>query len=744
MFAQVIIDTKATSIDRPFTYKIPENLKEIIKVGNKVVVPFGKGNTEKEGFVVSFQETSEWPEASIKSIIKPVEGAASVDDKLLELAIWMRYRYGGTLFQSLSVVLPNKVKVEPRKIRQIVAIGTKDDLQTAYNLALRKKHYAKIRLLEALLEHPVLPSDVVTDRLHVTKPTLDALEVQELIEIRTLTTSVNGGGIEEIETKEQYQARLDQAHQALLLNEEQQAAVQNILTENKQVQLLYGITGSGKTEGYLRLIEKVLEKGQEVIVLIPEIALTYQTVMRFYERFGELVSVVHSRLSKGEKWERFERARNAEVKIMIGPRSALFTPFQNLGAIIIDEFHETSYQSDQVPKYNTIETAIELSTITKAKVVLGSATPTVDAFYKAQKGIYGLQKLTHRAVDGAVLPDVQIVDLREELKNKNRSIFSKALQKKIQERLQKNEQVMLFLNRRGYSGSVSCRNCGQPIQCPHCSVALNYHKNNKLQCHFCGFEINMVKFCPTCGSTLIGTFGIGTEKVEEMVQETFPGVRTLRMDADTTSGKDGHREILEKFMNHEADVLVGTQMIVKGHDFPLVTLVGILAADLSLNVPDYRSAERTFELLVQAEGRAGRGNRKGDCIVQTYNPEHYAIQSAAHQNFESFYETEILFRNQMHYPPCSVFFGVRFLGADAEKLYKTTKEITNIVKKEFQDGVYFLGPTEENAFKVKDQYRYIFYVKAQNEALLFTIKNRMEALLQMHQNHEKIFMTFEG
>ncbi len=418
--------------------------------------------------------------------------------------------------------------------------------------------------------------------------------------------------------------------------------------------------------------------------------------------------------------------------------------------IIIDEFHETSYLSDQVPKYNTVEVALERAKIENAdvKVILGSATPSVSYFDRALAGEFGLWKLSHRAVNGSALPEVETVDLREELKNKNRSIFSMKLQEKIRDRLEKGEQIMLFLNRRGYSGSVSCRNCGEPVGCPHCSVPLHYHKNGTLKCHFCGFERPMVKLCPKCGSNLIGTFGIGTERVEEMAQELFPGIRTLRMDADTTAGKDGHQEILSKFANGEADVLIGTQMIVKGHDFPKVTLVGILAADLSLNIPDYRSAERTFQLLVQAEGRAGRGARKGECIIQTYDPSHYAVSAAASQDYEAFFETEMLFRRAMHYPPAGYFMTVRFSAQDSGKLKQTVDRITGRVKEHYRTAgmgpLTFMGPVEDPAFKVKDQFRYLFHFKTADEETMLSVKHFMEDLAAEIIGKEKIFITFEN
>ena len=733
MYAEVIIDIKNQEVDRTFTYRIPEHLLGMIRIGCAVTVPFGRGSNLRTGYVMGLKAHSELPDERLKEIAGIPEKAVSVDDRLLELAIWMRYRYGGSLYQSIAAVVPNKVQVEARRPKEYVFTGTEEELEDLLLTAQRKKHYAKVRLLEAFQERKVLPAEIVRDRLHITSATVRSLTDQHLIEIRSVgNTSVSEG------------LNGTNPETVTALHEEQAAAVSGILQDERTGHVLYGITGSGKTEVYLHLIDEVLKAGKEAIVLIPEIALTYQNVMRFYNCFHEQVSVVHSRLSKGEKWERFERARNGEVKVMIGPRSALFTPFLHLGLIIVDEFHETSYLSDQVPKYSTVETALYRAKNEGAKAVLGSATPSVDIYQRALNGEFGLHVLTKRAVPGAVLPQVEIVDLREELKRKNRSIFSISLQEKIRKRLDAKEQVMLFLNRRGYSGSVSCRSCGKAIECPHCSVPLNAHQNGVLKCHFCGYETRMIRKCPSCGSEMIGAFGIGTQRVEEMVHEFFPDARTLRMDADTTAGKDGHRKILEQFVNHEADILIGTQMIVKGHDFPLVTLVGILAADLSLNVPDYRSAERTFQLLTQAEGRAGRGAIHGECIVQTYCPEHYAIEAAAKQDYKRFFETEMLFRRAMHYPPDGLFAGVRFFGADLKRLKQVTASVTEACRKKFESrNITFLGPVEEAAFKVKDQYRYAFHIKCRTEEELIAVKEFIESCTGSFSGRDRIYITFE-
>ncbi len=738
MYAEVVIDINSKEVDRPFTYRIPEELQERAITGALVSVPFGRANKLRQGYILGLRrEAPEGMEPErIKEIDSVVERGFSVEEQMRKLALLMRERYGGTLYQALSVVLPNKLQVKPKRERYFEFTGSEETLNALLSEAERKKHYAKQRLLQAFSESRVLPGSIVTDRLNISAATIKSLTGAGVLTIRSEEAGDDLKSLAEEIGRRKKEGRKT-------LNEEQQIAVDGILQESRTVSVLFGITGSGKTEVYLELIDRVLQEGKEAIVLIPEIALTYQTVMRFYERFGDLVSVVHSRLSKGDKCERFLKAERGEIRVMIGPRSALFTPFQHPGLIIVDEFHEPSYISEQVPKYDTVETAEMRASLSGAKLVLGSATPTVDAYYRAQKGEVALFRLTHRAVSGAALPKVQVVDMREELQAGNRSMFSGVLKEKIRDRLDRKEQVMLFLNRRGYSGAVSCRSCGEPLNCPHCSVAMKMHRSGRLHCHICGYEADMPKACPHCGSGLLGAFGTGTEKVEEMVKSCFPDARVLRMDADTTGGKDGHREILEKFLHREADILVGTQMIVKGHDFPDVTLVGVLAADLSLNVPDYRASERTFQLLLQAEGRAGRASHPGECIVQTYLPEHYAVQAAAEHDFYAFYRQEMIFRRQMTYPPCGFFTAFTLSGADQGKTEETMLRIFNEAKTRASVPVRFLGPTEMSIYKVKDMYRQVLYFKTRTTKDLFEIKRLLEKLSEALIGKERLFISFE-
>ena len=735
MFAEVITDLTNKAVDRTFTYEVPEELCRLIGVGSPVRVPFGAGNSLRKGYVMNLADTTDVERSKIKAIDSIESRRESVNEELISLAVFMRHRYGGTLYANLQAVLPVKTNGAVRKKRFFLWKADESVLQNEIATAEKKKYHARERFLAAFLENRRLPAEIVTDRLKITPATIRKYLESGDVEIeeeayRKKSSSIAGESV--------WQGK------EIVLNDEQLKAVDEIERSDRTMHVLFGVTGSGKTEVYMELLEHTLCAGGNAIVLIPEIALTYQTVMRFYDRFGDDVTFVHSKLSENEKAERFADARNGAVRIMIGPRSALFTPFENLKLIIVDEFHETSYDSDKTPKYRSVEVAEERARRTGAKVVLGSATPSVEWYKKALEGEAALHKLTKRAVRESVLPDTYLVDMREELKT-NRSIFSHLLSEKIEERLARHEQIMLFLNRRGYSGAVSCRSCGNAVTCVHCSTSLNYHKNGVLKCHICGYERPMIKVCPVCGSSAVGTFGIGTEKVEELVHTAFPGARTLRMDADTTARKNGHETIIEAFSRYEADILIGTQMIVKGHDFPRVTLVGILCADLSLYIPDYRSAERTFELLTQAEGRAGRGRAKGECVIQTYNPEHYAIRCAKDQDFEAFYREEIAVRKALFYPPESVMRKVRISGRNAEEVRSFTESMTGRLSPFFMRyHITVLGPSQEIVFRVKDAYRYQFYLKTDDLNTMSIAKNEIEKRFREWETQGRLYLSFES
>ena len=524
-------------------------------------------------------------------------------------------------------------------------------------------------------------------------------------------------------------------HERPVLNKDQEFVTKSIIADMENGDntpcLIKGVTGSGKTEVYMELIEWIIERGREVICLIPEISLTYQTVMRFYNRFGDNISIINSRMSKGERYDSFLMAKEGKIKIMIGPRSALFTPFKNLGLIIIDEEHESAYKSENVPKYHARETAVELAGLCGAKVVFGSATPSLDTYYKAKNGVYKLFTMENRAGNGT-LPSVETVDLREEMKNGNRSVFSRRLTELIEEKLAKKEQIMLFLNRRGYRGFINCRDCGHIIECPHCAVSMTEHKDGRLLCHYCGYESPVIKICPECGSKHIGKFKAGTELVEEETKKLFPDASVLRMDLDTTKGKDGHAGILEKFADGEADILIGTQMIVKGHDFPNVTLVGVLLADMALYSPDYMASERCFELLTQAAGRAGRGDKKGNVVIQTYNPEHYSIVHACSHDFDSFYEEEIAYRELMGYPPVIQFMSCRIASMDEEKAVFLSEEIKKITSV-FSDDTAIIGPGNAPVYKINDVFYRVIYYKNPSHDRLEEIKKSIDIYMDEHE-----------
>ena len=577
------------------------------------------------------------------------------------------------------------------------------------------------------------------DKLNISAGTLKAMEQLGDIIIETDTGYRNPV------------KKIEQKAYDIILNEQQRQVSENIKKtmdfrkdSKPNIHLIHGITGSGKTEVYIDLIDYTISKGKAVIVLIPEIALTYQTVMRFTRRFGDRVSIINSRLSKGERYDQFERAKNGDVDIMIGPRSALFTPFKNLGLIIIDEEHESAYKSESVPKYHATEVAIKRVKDVGATLVLGSATPSVESYYRAKNGAYKLHVLNKR--EKGNLPEVHVVDLREELKNENKSIFSIELQNLIKDRLEKKQQTMLFINRRGYAGFVSCRDCGEAIKCPHCDVTLKLHRNRKLVCHYCGHTENMPTLCPKCGSKYLGGFGIGTQQIETAVKKMFPHAKVLRMDADTTSKKGGHDEILSAFANREADILVGTQMIVKGHDFPGVTLVGVIAADMSLYSSDYCANERTFQLICQAAGRAGRGELPGIAIVQTYSPDNYSIETAGRQNYEEFYEEEIAYRKLMKYPPVSNMVSILLQGREQKQLIEVTNYLVEIIKnykdKYFKE-LFVIGPADPPVGKINDIYRKIIYLKSDSRQGIIQLKNYLEDVINSSQKFKKINIQFD-
>lgn len=716
IYAGVIVDISHEKLDKIFQYSVPEDIASVISIGNKVNIPFGAGH--RTGYVVNLSNTPEIAPDKIRPLDGIVKSSTTIDERMIKLAYWMKTNYGSTINQALKTVIPVKEKVKQvnnRTVRLLISPREALSLSEEYRTSKRKQS----EILKFLSDNPVCDYRKVTQQMGQVRQSLTALSDAGLIEIDTQRVFRN-----ELEAAEDFR-------NVTSLNQEQQVVCDGIIKDydNNDMTpcLIKGVTGSGKTEVYMEIIQHVLSKGREVIVLIPEISLTYQTIMRFYAKFGNVVSVINSRLSKGEKYDRFELAAQGRIKIMVGPRSALFTPFNNLGAVIIDEEHESAYQSETIPRYHARETAIELARMTGAKVIMGSATPSLETFNRCKSGIYKLYRLDNRA-GNATIPDVDVVDLRDEMKKGNRTMFSTKLKSLMQEKLDAGEQIMLFLNRRGYQGFINCRECGNVIQCPHCDVSLTLHGRNRLVCHYCGYETVFNHICPKCGSKYIGAFKAGTEKVEEETRKIFPHASVLRMDLDTTSGKEGHRNILEKFASHEADILIGTQMIVKGHDFADVTLVGILLADMSLHCSDYRAAEITFDLLTQAAGRAGRGDRKGNVVIQTYDPEHYSIVHAAGQDYDAFYDEEMGYRELMGYPPSNHMMAVRISCADADLATKLSDELYKLTS--VDDKVNIIGPADAAVYKINDIYNRVIYYKCRDYALLIQIKDIIENYLK--------------
>ena len=716
IYAGVIVDISHEKLDKIFQYSVPEDIASVISIGNKVNIPFGAGH--RTGYVVNLSNTPEIAPDKIRPLDGIVKSSTTIDERMIKLAYWMKTNYGSTINQALKTVIPVKEKVKQvnnKTVRLLISPREALSLSEEYRTSKRKQS----EILKFLSDNPVCDYRKVTQQMGQVRQSLTALSDAGLIEIDTQRVFRN-----ELEAAEDFR-------NVTSLNQEQQIVCDGIIKDydNNDMTpcLIKGVTGSGKTEVYMEIIQHVLSKGREVIVLIPEISLTYQTIMRFYAKFGNVVSVINSRLSKGEKYDRFELAAQGRIKIMVGPRSALFTPFNNLGAVIIDEEHESAYQSETIPRYHARETAIELARMTGAKVIMGSATPSLEAFNRCRNGIYKLYRLDNRA-GNATIPDVDVVDLRDEMKKGNRTMFSTKLKSLMQEKLDAGEQIMLFLNRRGYQGFINCRDCGNVIQCPHCDVSLTLHGRNRLVCHYCGYETVFNHICPKCGSKYIGAFKAGTEKVEEETRKIFPHASVLRMDLDTTSGKEGHRNILEKFASHEADILIGTQMIVKGHDFADVTLVGILLADMSLHCSDYRAAEITFDLLTQAAGRAGRGDRKGNVVIQTYDPEHYSIVHAAGQDYDAFYDEEMGYRELMGYPPSNHMMAVRISCADADLATKLSDELYKLTS--VDDRVNIIGPADAAVYKINDIYNRVIYYKCKDYALLIQIKDIIENYLK--------------
>lgn len=670
MYAKVIVDIAHTDVDRLFSYRIPEGMT--LEAGQRVLVPFGAGNRATEAFVLELEEEAPSGAYQIKSILRPLDPYSALLGEQIALAYWMRETYHCVLADALRLMIPAELRggrVREKRIRTVALAEGVDE-----------RALALLRSRDGGWRAPKQGA-VMELMLQYKKP----MAIQDLCAFIPGASSAIGALVKKGFLEEEGHSGMRsplagmaaEKSRPVALTEAQRHALEALcegLARREGVFLLHGITGSGKTEVYMQAMERALAEGGGAIVLVPEIALTPQTVARFKGRFGERVALMHSRLSAGERYDEWRRIRSGVARVVIGARSAVFAPVENLRLIVIDEEHEQSYISEITPRYSAVETAAKRAKLTGAVLLLGSATPSLLSYYRAKRGRYTLLELPQRVGD-AVLPETRIVDMRSEFLNGNMGIFSAALAQALGECIGAGEKAILFINRRGYSTFVSCRSCGYVFRCPNCDISLTYHKYGEkggagLHCHYCGYRQKQPSLCPSCGKPYIKFFGVGTQQVEEALYRSFPGVEALRMDMDTTRGKNAHDELLRRFAHGSAQVLIGTQMIAKGLDIPSLTLVGVVAADAALHIPDYRSAERTFQLTMQVAGRAGRGDKKGLAIIQSYTPEHPAIALAAAHDYAAFYELEMQARRQGMFPPFALFVRLLFTGEDETALLK--------------------------------------------------------------------------
>ena len=736
MIAEIIIDSNVKTLNKTFDYNIPKEMESNISIGSRVLIPFGKSKRLEEGFVTNIKESTEY---EVKDIAK-IELQSLTTEKIL-LSKWMAKKYFSNISECMNLMLKpgtttkNFANRAKNKTGIFVSLALEKEKIQEYILNNKIKSEKQIRILNYLIENDKTMQPELIEKTETSRAIIKTLEKNGLLKLQ-----------EEKVIRNPLKNKNIKQTNKLKFTEEQEEAytkVSNAIEKQEYKKyLLYGVTGSGKTEIYLQLIEKVINEGKSAIMLVPEISLTPQMINRFIERFGkDIIAVLHSKLSVGERYDSWERIENGEARIVIGARSAIFAPVCNLGIIIIDEEHDSSYKSEMAPRYNAKEVATQIAKYNNIPLLLGSATPDIVTFYKAQNEDIELLKLSKRA-NNSSLPNVQVVDLKQELANGNRTMISVKLYKLIQENLKNKKQTILFLNRRGFSTFVMCRDCGYVAKCKNCNISLTYHKKEeKLKCHYCGYEEEIHKICPECGSKKIKYFGTGTQKLELEINKIFPTASTIRMDIDTVTKKNSHEEILEKFNKDKIDILIGTQMIVKGHHFPNVTLVGVVSADGSLNIDDYRASERTFDILVQVAGRAGRENLQGNVIIQTYNPDNYSIQYAKKQNYDEFYNVEIKLRNQLRYPPfCDIImFGIsgeteEIVSKTAEKLYRNLKE--QIEKEQIIANV--LKPLPAPIDKIKNRYRWRTIIKAKVNDKLIDIINECLYSKEILKNNARI------
>lgn len=714
LYAEVIINSEALEIDRPFTYKVPEEFNNEIKIGQIVKVPFGKGNKTSEGFILNLKNDDNI-KFKTKNIAAILVKDPVIDEDDINLIEFLREKTLCKYIDAFRLLIPVGIMKGAKAKKKRVIVLKNEDLSNIKNPDGYKK----------IVEFFKTNSGKYTKSELINEHSISQYKLNKLIENEVLS-------IEE-ESVFRYNDRVYNKDSAKTLTIEQENIIREYINSDDKMFLLKGVTGSGKTEVYMKLVERVLLEGKSAIILVPEIALTPQMIERFKGRFGVNVSLFHSKLSDGERFDEWFRVKEGKSKVIVGARSAIFLPAKNLGLIIIDEEHENTYKSEQNPKYQTKEVAEYLSELKGCKVILGSATPSIETYYRALTGEMKLLELNSR-VDNKPMPPMKVIDMRNELKGGNKSLFSRELFIAIQERLKRKEQIILFLNRRGFSTFVSCRSCGYVFKCNECDISMTYHKNGLLICHYCGKTKREPRECPKCHSKYVKFFGAGTQRVEEEVKKYFNNAGILRMDVDTTRDKHSYERIYNTFKNGEADILIGTQMVSKGLDFKNVTLVGILAADMSINIPDYRAAERTFQIITQVAGRAGRGDKQGEVLIQTYTPQHYSLQYAVNYDYEGFYEKEFTVRAMMKYPPFGKLLLINGTSKKEDLLKNFMHKITMMIKPLVENclDIEILGPIPCMISKVKENYRWQIVIKGEFDS--YFSKNIKEILYDENKN----------
>lgn len=714
LYAEVIINSEALEIDRPFTYKVPEEFNNEIKIGQIVKVPFGKGNKTSEGFILNLKNDDNI-KFKTKNIAAILVKDPVIDEDDINLIEFLREKTLCKYIDAFRLLIPVGIMKGAKAKKKKVIVLKNEDLSNIKNPDGYKK----------IVEFFKTNSGKYTKSELINEHSISQYKLNKLIENEVLS-------IEE-ESVFRYNDRVYNKDSAKTLTIEQENIIREYINSDDKMFLLKGVTGSGKTEVYMKLVERVLLEGKSAIILVPEIALTPQMIERFKGRFGVNVALFHSKLSDGERFDEWFRVKEGKAKVIVGARSAIFLPAKNLGLIIIDEEHENTYKSEQNPKYQTKEVAEYLSELKGCKVILGSATPSIETYYRALTREMKLLELNSR-VDNKAMPPMKVIDMRNELKGGNKSLFSRELFIAIQERLKRKEQIILFLNRRGFSTFVSCRSCGYVFKCDECDISMTYHKNGLLICHYCGKTKREPRECPKCHSKYVKFFGAGTQRVEEEVKKYFNNAGILRMDVDTTRDKHSYERIYNTFKNGEADILIGTQMVSKGLDFKNVTLVGILAADMSINIPDYRAAERTFQIITQVAGRAGRGDKQGEVLIQTYTPQHYSLQYAVNYDYEGFYEKEFTVRAMMKYPPFGKLLLINGTSKKEDLLKNFMHKITMMIKPLVENclDIEILGPIPCMISKVKENYRWQIVIKGEFDS--YFSKNIKEILYDENKN----------